>query len=125
MHDRLIVGQSEPAQRRITLPVAQVGHLQQGARLRGRDPARRGGGIVGDGRLPGRGAPGVPEARLTADTAVWPTSRNLASYIRFLPRKRRRRRLLVTTNTELKAIAAAAIRGLRKPSAASGMARVL
>jgi len=79
------------------------------------------------------GAPSVPEARLTAAAAVWPTNRNLANYIRFLQRKardhpgrkRRRRRLLVTTNTELKAIAAAAIRGLRKPSAASGMARVL
>jgi len=32
---------------------------------------------------------------------------------------------LVTTNTELNAIAAAAISGLRKPSAASGMAAVL
>ena len=40
-------------------------------------------------------------------------------------RKRRSRRLLVTTNTELNAIAAAAISGLRNPSAASGMAAVL
>ena len=40
-------------------------------------------------------------------------------------RKRRSRRLLVTTNRELNAIAAAAISGLRNPSAASGMAAVL
>ena len=40
-------------------------------------------------------------------------------------RNRRSRRLLVTTNTELNAIAAAAISGLRNPSAASGMAAVL
>ena len=39
--------------------------------------------------------------------------------------KRRSRRLLETTNTELNAIAAAAISGLRNPSAASGMAAVL
>jgi hypothetical protein len=38
---------------------------------------------------------------------------------------RRSRRLLVTTNTELKAIAAAAISGLRNPSAASGIAATL
>ena len=40
-------------------------------------------------------------------------------------RKRRSRRLLVTTNTELKAMAAPAISGLRNPAAASGMAAVL
>lgn len=40
-------------------------------------------------------------------------------------RNRRSRRLLVTTNTELNAIAAAAISGLRNPRAASGMAAVL
>jgi hypothetical protein len=39
--------------------------------------------------------------------------------------KRRSRRLLVTTNTELNAMAVAAMRGLRKPRAASGMAAVL
>jgi hypothetical protein len=39
--------------------------------------------------------------------------------------KRRSRRLLVTTNTELKAIATAAINGLRNPAAASGMAAAL
>lgn len=38
---------------------------------------------------------------------------------------RRSRRLLVTTNTELKAIAAPAIRGLSKPRAANGNAAVL
>ena len=38
---------------------------------------------------------------------------------------RRSRRLLETTNTELNAIAAAAISGLRNPRAASGMAAVL
>ncbi len=36
--------------------------------------------------------------------------------------KRRGRRLLVTTNSELNAIEAAAISGLRKPSATSGKA---
>ena len=40
-------------------------------------------------------------------------------------RQRRSRRLFPTTNTELNAIAAAAISGLRKPSAASGMAAAL
>ena len=40
-------------------------------------------------------------------------------------RKRRSRRLLVTTKTELNAIAAAAISGLRNPSAASGIAATL
>jgi hypothetical protein len=40
-------------------------------------------------------------------------------------RKRRSRRLLVTTKTELNAMAAPAISGLRKPSAASGIAAVL
>lgn len=40
-------------------------------------------------------------------------------------RKRRSRRLLVTTNTELKAMVAPAISGLRNPAAASGMAAVL
>jgi hypothetical protein len=39
--------------------------------------------------------------------------------------KRRSRKLLVTTNIELNAIAAAAISGLRNPSAASGMAAAL
>jgi hypothetical protein len=39
--------------------------------------------------------------------------------------KRRSRRLLDTTNTELNAIAAAAMSGLRNPSAASGMAAAL
>ena len=39
--------------------------------------------------------------------------------------KRRSRRLLVTTNTELKAMAAAAISGDRNPRAASGIAAVL
>jgi hypothetical protein len=39
--------------------------------------------------------------------------------------KRRRRRLLLTTNTELKAMAAPAMRGLSRPSAASGMAAML
>src|ERR1019366_2093219 len=39
--------------------------------------------------------------------------------------KRRSRRLLVTTNTERIAMAVAAMRGLRKPRAASGMAAVL
>jgi len=39
--------------------------------------------------------------------------------------KRRRRRLLVTTKTELNAIAAAAIIGLSRPDAASGMAATL
>ncbi len=39
--------------------------------------------------------------------------------------KRRNRRLLLTTNTELKAIAAPAMRGLSRPSAASGMAATL
>ncbi len=38
---------------------------------------------------------------------------------------RRSRRLFVTTNTELKAIAAPAISGLRKPRAASGIAATL
>ena len=36
--------------------------------------------------------------------------------------KRRNRRLLLTTNTELNAMAAPAISGLSRPSAASGMA---
>jgi hypothetical protein len=40
-------------------------------------------------------------------------------------RNRSSRRLLVTTNSELSAIAAAAIIGLRKPTAASGMATTL
>lgn len=39
--------------------------------------------------------------------------------------KRRNRRLLVTTNTELKAIAAPAMSGLSSPSAASGAAATL
>jgi hypothetical protein len=39
--------------------------------------------------------------------------------------KRRSRRLLATTNTELNAMAAPAISGLRNPSAASGIAAVL
>jgi hypothetical protein len=39
--------------------------------------------------------------------------------------KRRSRRLVVTTNTELNAIAAAAISALRNPSAAGGMAAAL
>ena len=39
--------------------------------------------------------------------------------------KRRSRRLLLTTNTELKAMAAPAMRGLSRPSAASGMAAML
>jgi hypothetical protein len=43
----------------------------------------------------------------------------------YVTRKRRSRRLLVTTNTELNAMAAAAMRGLRNPSTASGMAAVL
>jgi hypothetical protein len=43
----------------------------------------------------------------------------------YAARNRRSRRLLVTTNTELNAMAAAAMRGLRNPRAASGMAAVL
>jgi len=39
--------------------------------------------------------------------------------------KRRRRRLFRTTKTEKRVIVAVATRGLRKPSAASEMARVL
>jgi hypothetical protein len=39
--------------------------------------------------------------------------------------KRRRRRLFQTTKTEDRVMVAAATRGLRKPSAASGMARML
>jgi hypothetical protein len=39
--------------------------------------------------------------------------------------KRRNRRLLLTTNTELNAMAAPAIRGLSRPSAAKGMAATL
>jgi hypothetical protein len=38
---------------------------------------------------------------------------------------RRKRRELVTTNTELKAMAAAAIMGFNQPSAATGMATTL
>jgi hypothetical protein len=39
--------------------------------------------------------------------------------------KRRSRRLLLTTNTELNAMAAPAMSGLRRPSAARGMAATL
>src|SRR4051812_25809776 len=50
----------------------------------------------------------------------------LASYTLFRTDvKRRRRRELVTTKTELKAIAAAAMRGLSRPAAASGRAAML
>jgi hypothetical protein len=70
----------------------------------------------------------APVERAIASQPLWPALPSvpgMPSVWAGVGWKRRSRRLLVTTNTELKAIAAAAMRGLRKPSAASGIAAVL
>lgn len=70
----------------------------------------------------------APAAGVPAPEAHAPGSspdRNLTVASPEAGRKRRRRRLLVTTNTELKAMAAPAISGDRRPRAASGIAAAL
>ena len=77
-------------------------------------------------------AAGVTSRRLRGDGAGWLTGvKRLWNWIPHQidrePRvaKWRRRRLFQTTKTEDRVMAAAASRGLSRPSAASGMARML
>jgi len=78
-----------------------------------------------DMRSPARGLAALQYARDSPERASLPRATPAHPRSGAAGRIRRSRRLLVTTNTELNAIAAAAISGLRKPSAASGMAAVL
>ena len=122
---------AEPAPR--TPAGRRWGRELRGGAGRGGRPGDRAGQRVDQARPARRGErPAAPQLRAAEQSLALARERRPvrprsveAYFSRREEGKRRRRRLFQTTKTEERVMVAAAIRGLRKPRAASGMARTL